>query len=218
MNQKTIYLYPNQIDMARVFSLIFFLFSITSLVGQELSQKRLVKTDSFKLEFYVVEKQKVYSRLNDSLHYHWYKSQKMYITQGGVDGEVINGVFKKFYLTGQLAEKGQLYFGLKQGKWRTWHSNGNLKTIIEYRRGKKHGNVSRYDKDGTLIGASEYKNDYIKEERNRILNLILEKKSADNNKGSEKEKNRKKKESSSEEKLDKKEVKLKDRFSKISKS
>lgn len=205
--------------MVRVLPLFFFLLIYNASTCQELSLKRLVKTDSFKLEFYVAEGQKVYNHVNDSLYYHWYKTQKMYVTQGGIDGEVINGAFKKFYLTGQLAEKGSLYYGVKQGKWKTWYPNGNLKTIVEYRRGKKHGNVSCYTEGGVLIKTRKYKRGHVKERQDNILNVVLGRQPAEaGGTKKEKEAKREKKESDSAKKQEKKKITLKDRFNNESKS
>jgi hypothetical protein len=95
--------------------LLFILFTNITFSQNNLQLKRVVKTDSFNFEVFVSEKRNQQFKHNDSLYYHWFKSQKIFRTQGGSEGEIIHGDFRKFYLSGQLAEKGYLHFGLKHG-------------------------------------------------------------------------------------------------------
>ena len=49
--------------------------------------------------------------------------------------------------------------GKPNGNWKTWHSNGNLKTTYTYTKGRIEGIYSHYDTTGTLFKTAEYKKD-----------------------------------------------------------
>lgn len=47
--------------------------------------------------------------------------------------------------------------GRKQGEWKTFYENGNIKTSGSYVNGKKDGIFKKYDKDGGLLNIEKYK-------------------------------------------------------------
>ena len=49
--------------------------------------------------------------------------------------------------------------GKPNGNWKTWHSNGNLKTTYTYTKSRIEGIYSHYDTTGTLFKTAEYKKD-----------------------------------------------------------
>ncbi|MCF8218028.1 MAG: hypothetical protein K9J21_03480 [Bacteroidales bacterium] len=48
--------------------------------------------------------------------------------------------------------------GRKQGPWKTFYNNGNLKTSVTYLNGKKNGIYKKYNKNGGLVEIKKYKN------------------------------------------------------------
>lgn len=155
--------------MKNAFTIIILLVSC-SLLGQNYNSKRFVKTDSFKCEFYVSNKQIRKFFVNDSVIYHWCKAQKLYATQGGYSGQLVDGHFTKFYSTGQLAEQGEFRMGLRNGKWRFWHANGVLKLSCNYRDGKIQGKLKVYNKHGQLVREEKYRRGKLKNRSQRKEN------------------------------------------------
>ena len=117
--------------------------------AQELKELRHTKTSDFKMDFYITfSKKKV--KYEDTLHYYWFKAQKIHVTQGSSEGNLLNGPFSKFYHSGQLAEQGEFEKGLKTGEWKQWYESGNLKAIYNYSAGLLTGSYALYNENGDV--------------------------------------------------------------------
>jgi len=143
--------------MIKILNFILLLFAFMSAQAQDPLLRRHIKTQDFKYEVYISPKQPHAYFLKDSLFYHWCKSQQIMITQGGYHGDILDGDYIKFFLSGQLAEKGSMKMGLKHGEWKTWHSNGNLASIYNYRCGLQHGIYIEFDENGQSLEQGKYK-------------------------------------------------------------
>lgn len=148
--------------------LVLLLFFLTvNANGQNLNAKRYVKTDSFKCEFFVSDKVIKDFFIRDSLIYFWCKAQKIFDTQGGYSGKLIDGKFNKFYHSGQLAEQGFFKRGLKDGEWKIWHPNGLLKQVSTYKEGKINGRLVKFDEAGNVTAEQKYKRGKLKSKNSR---------------------------------------------------
>ena len=152
--------------------LVLFLLLLITGYGQNPLLRRHIKTDSFKYEVYVSKSPITSHHLNDSLHYHWCKAQKIMVTQGGIHGDALHGDYTMFYRNGQLAERGLMKMGLKHGLWKAWYPNGNLMSVYRYRRGKKHGHFSRFNEEGRLVETGQYRNGELLEEHKGIFKIF----------------------------------------------
>lgn len=52
-------------------------------------------------------------------------------------------------------------FGFKQGKWKYFWPNGNLRLEGEYVNDKRHGYFKEYDEEGNFLNVQKYENDYL---------------------------------------------------------
>ena len=73
--------------------------------------------------------------LNTVKRYYWFKQQEIRTTQGGYDGKLLNGLYKKFSPNHNLMEKGKFKFGLKYGEWIYWKPNGDIDRMEKWRNG-----------------------------------------------------------------------------------
>ena len=89
--------------------------------------------------------------LKNTLQYHWYSSDKLGSNYGGYNGYLLNGDFKKVDLRGNLLEQGKFSSGLKDGVWKSWYLNGNLKKVESWKMGVLSSSVIEYNKDGSLV-------------------------------------------------------------------
>ena len=125
--------------------------------AQELKELRHFTTTDYSADFYIsLDDKKV--KYVDTLNYYWFKSQKVHITQGYAGGDLLNGSFTKFYVSGQLAERGEFEFGLQIGEWKTWYETGQLESIYNYENGVLDGNYFKYNESGKLIESGNYRN------------------------------------------------------------
>ncbi len=133
---------------------VFMLFGNT--FAQNLAELRHFTTAQYKMDFYISSTQKKIN-YTDTLYYHWFKSQKLHITQGGSAGNLLHGNFQKFHTNGQLAERGEFKYGLKDGEWMTWYESGELKSKLIYKKGILNGSFSTYSKDGKTTEKGKFK-------------------------------------------------------------
>lgn len=141
-------------------SLTVLLLSITSDI-----QKKIIRDGEFDIICYVSLKE--IKKFSNDKKYFWFKNSQVHNSVSKVGGLALHDEFNKFYRTKQLAESGTFNYGLKEGQWKSWHVNGNIKTKIDWTDGYKNGKYLEYNKDGALIISGTYKNN---EKRNTWIN------------------------------------------------
>lgn len=109
-----------------------------------------IESDSTKIYTSILLKPSKYE-LKNNLQYHWYSNDLLGANYGGFNGYLLNGYYKKLNLKGNLIEQGSFSDGLKDGVWKYWYANGNLKRLEKWVKGVKKSNVEDYDIDGKLI-------------------------------------------------------------------
>lgn len=90
-------------------------------------------------------------KLKDNLQYYWYSSDVIGKNFGGYNGYLLCDSYKKINFKGNLLEKGQFINGLKDGVWKFWYTNGNLKRIEVWKKGVIEANVISYNIDGSSV-------------------------------------------------------------------
>jgi hypothetical protein len=95
------------------------------------------------------------NELKNNLQYHWYLSDKFGSNYGGYNGYLLNGIYKKVDLKGNLLEQGIFSYGLKDGVWKYWYPNGDLKRVEMWGKGILSSKLSEFDKNGVLITPQE---------------------------------------------------------------
>jgi hypothetical protein len=144
--------------MKSIFSLLFrniFIISALGLVSfQDPYSIKRISDKNFRYEFYTSSK-----RIDPSENktYFWFKGGLIHETDYGVAGEVLNGNFKKYFHSNQLAEQGVFKKGLKVGLWKSWYENGKIETTQIWKSGQKNGNFFRYDSNGEILEKGNYK-------------------------------------------------------------
>lgn len=131
------------------FSLLLFSF------GEPKLKKRITDKD-FRYEFYVTDKA---PEVREGRVYFWFKGGAIHQTEYGISGELLDDVFEKFYLNNQLAEQGEFKRGLRVGVWKSWYSNGTMKSYEYWDNGLKQGMSFLYDEQGRLLLKGRYKSD-----------------------------------------------------------
>jgi hypothetical protein len=144
--------------MKSVFSLLFrniFIISIIGLVSfQDPYSIKRISDKNFRYEFYATSKK---ISLSKNKTYFWFKGGLIHEAEFGVSGEVLNGSFKKYFHSNQLAQQGVFRKGLKVGLWKSWHENGKIETTQIWRSGQKNGKFVKYNNTGEIIEKGNYK-------------------------------------------------------------
>ena len=118
-------------------------------------QKKYIRSGDYDIECYVsINKLKHYA---EGRIYYWYKAGDIHQSRSRTGGDVLHNTYTKYYKSKQLAEQGVFDYGLKDGDWRTWYENGNPKTIIQWKKGRKQGTYVKYKENGALEQTGFYK-------------------------------------------------------------
>jgi len=68
-------------------------------------------------------------------YYYWYLGNLIHSTQGGYNGQLLNGHYVAFYKDKSLKEEGDFKTGLKDGEWKTWNQKGDLTNVTTWDEG-----------------------------------------------------------------------------------
>jgi len=117
-------------------------------------QKRVIRTQQYDIHFYIYSKDRTTER---GRHYYWYRSGEIQDSYGSAGGPVLHDAYIKHYASKKLAEKGQFYYGLKTGLWKSWHPNGSYYQETHYRDGRKAGAFKEFDSEGDLLITGTYR-------------------------------------------------------------
>lgn len=74
-------------------------------------------------------------KIKNDRYYFWYLNNKIHSTQGGYNGELLNGHYIAFYPDKNLKEEGDFKRGLKDGPWKTWDPKGDLTAVTNWNEG-----------------------------------------------------------------------------------
>ncbi len=127
----------------------------TSDIGTAFHRVTFYKKDTM-YQFYVAIPGKS-DHIDDDGKYFSYVKDTILTTVGGYHGQVLHGLFVKYYPSMNLAEMETFSMGRKNGEAKTWFIDGNLKSITYWKLGKKDGAFKMYDSTGDLIKFGQYK-------------------------------------------------------------
>lgn len=91
--------------------------------------------------------------LKNNLQYHWYTTDYFGVNYGGFNGYLLSGNYKKVSFNGNLLVQGEFSNGLKDGIWKYWYPNGNLKRVETWSKGVVRSNILEYNNEGVIIGT-----------------------------------------------------------------
>ncbi|HCT31381.1 MAG TPA: hypothetical protein DIW31_11790 [Bacteroidales bacterium] len=118
-------------------------------------ESRIVSAVSDSARIYAEISLKAYKgELKNELRYHWYSADIFGANYGGYNGYLLNGNYKRVNLNGNLLEQGVFVNGLKDGIWKYWYPNGNLKRVENWRKGINRDSLE-YGKDGSLVNSNK---------------------------------------------------------------
>lgn len=137
---------------------LFFLSILSCKTTEEtiLDTKRVISHKDFKEEFSITYDE---PRSLKEVDYYWYKARSIQHSFKDYSGELLDGIYTKYFKSNGIAEKGNFEKGLKTGEWKIWYKNsGLLKLSNQWRNGELHGREMIYDSLGKLNQSGNYKN------------------------------------------------------------
>lgn len=73
--------------------------------------------------------------IKQNLIYFWYSTNTIHTSQGGFSGKLLNGLYTEYYVNKNLKEQGDFKKGLKDGVWKEWDKDGSLVAISTWKNG-----------------------------------------------------------------------------------
>ncbi len=129
------------------------LFGCKSMEAPTAFNKRIISNTEFKEQFFITDATPVAKK---DVSYYWFKSQQVHTSQEDYAGELIHGVYTKYYYNNQVAEKGTFNKGLKTGLWNSWDAQGNLTLREKWKNGKRSGQQVTYDSINKIGSRGNY--------------------------------------------------------------
>jgi len=74
-------------------------------------------------------------KIQNDRYYFWYIPNSIHSTQGGFNGQLLNGNYAAYYSDKNLKEQGAFKKGLKDGVWKTWNRKGDLTGVVNWNNG-----------------------------------------------------------------------------------
>lgn len=99
-------------------------------------------------------------RLHNEIYY-WYSSEMIFCNRGSFSGSLLHGRYCVYDKKKRLIQEGHFHYGLKEGIWKSWYENGELKSSVTWKKGSKYGEAVYYDKYGKMQQRANYKNDFL---------------------------------------------------------
>ena len=150
----------------KTISIILFIttFLLTAFVlnGQNMSKKMKKRevianySDSLVKANLFVDNKRI--KTKDYLVYYWFKSGKINKNLGGYDGNLLNGRYVVFDENNNMVTEGYFKKGIKHGTWKRWLPKGGILDKQTWKYGQLNGISLLYNKEGTVLQISKYKN------------------------------------------------------------
>jgi len=100
-----------------------------------------------------------YDKAESTKRYYWFYQGEVKCTVGNYTGKLLHGYFEKFDRKENLIEKGMFSYGLKDGDWLTWYSNGNVARRLHWNSGLRSGDFTEHALSGTIVCSGTYRRD-----------------------------------------------------------
>ncbi len=140
----------------RILCLLIIFFVFNSVSAQFNSDRRRIDSAERSYVFQVTDKS---TWTHTKSFYYWFKSGRIHRTQGSYYGDLLHGNYKVVSPNRHLLEEGQFRKGVKTGRWRTWHENGYLKTVIKPKLILPGKSYREYDDEGNIIKSGSMRKD-----------------------------------------------------------
>lgn len=94
----------------------------------------------------------------ENVMYYWTKYRKVHHTKGGYAGQLLDGKYEEFFISGQLKVNGTFKKGAKTGIWKSWYENGMTEEVVHWTKGVQHGHYVFYYDNGATKEEGHFKN------------------------------------------------------------
>jgi antitoxin component YwqK of YwqJK toxin-antitoxin module len=84
---------------------------------------------------YSVIFQEITLKTNPHVTYAWQRNGQLRSTRGDFSGNILHGNFQEFDKSGKMMEKGNYYYGAKDGEWKSWNRNGEIIRLEKWDKG-----------------------------------------------------------------------------------
>lgn len=131
--------------------------SETTLEGQmppsQEAELKKVANKSFEASCVI---ESTHGKIRHGFHKTWYPGGRALKSEHLYDGGILNGEYTLYFSDGTIRETGSYRFGLKHGRYKSFHRNGKIHMEGMYQDGKKNGDFVVTSSNGTHIQKGPY--------------------------------------------------------------
>ena len=120
-----------------------------------LTQTIRVTTDSTRIRASIIVETHEVKTSNDK-YYFSYKGGEIKRVRGMVVGKILDGDFSELDEDNNVLIAGRFDEGLKDGEWKKWYPNGELREVAHWNKGVQSGTFTAYSLSGELVQEGEY--------------------------------------------------------------
>lgn len=121
-----------------------------------LTQTIRVTTDSTRIRASIIAETHEVKTSNDK-YYFSYKGGQIKRVRGMIVGKILDGEFSELDEDNNVLIAGIFDEGLKDGEWKKWYTNGELKEVANWEKGEQTNAFSSYSIGGELEEEGEFK-------------------------------------------------------------
>lgn len=108
----------------------------------------------------------------DEYHYYWHSKGQINKNMGGYTGDILHGTYLVLDSEKRMITQGQFNEGLKDGTWKRWFSNGNLRSIENWKDSRLNGEFKTYSAEGELLSIENYKNGIVVNKEDKTFKIF----------------------------------------------
>lgn len=105
-----------------------------------------------------VQRSLVVNRFTNTKLYYWYRAGNIFSTYGGTNGAILDGKYKQHNTDYQLLVEGNFKKGLKDGVWKGWYPDGQIKYMQTWKNGELNGKYYYFDMQTNNKTYGKYSN------------------------------------------------------------
>lgn len=149
------------VKMKKIFWISVLFLQFGAIAGQDLvqikeTQEIIISGIDSSMQFNILmDSKNVDPKLNKI--YYWYSKREIHKNRGDYYGSLLHDMFFTFNKERKLIVKGRFKKGLKVGLWKKWYVNGNVLATENWKKGLLHGKIQKYNNKGECVYSGRYR-------------------------------------------------------------
>lgn len=124
------------------------------------------------VELWILHDTQIKVKEKNRKYYHFVFRNRLYASQGGYTGKILDGLSTEFYFDLTMKSKGNYSLGLKDGKWKYWRQDGTIEKIENWKMGEFLSYI-QFSDNGEMSERKKLKETWFLAIINKIKDSVL---------------------------------------------